>query len=304
MLASTPVPNRLRRLWLSGLVLVVLPTWAQERVPAPGAAQVLEIGVLPYVGLSELIRAYGPLARHLEAELGRPVRIVTAQDYASFLAHTLRRDYPLVVTASHFARLAELDAGYRPVLRPLTSYRILVLVAKDASFRQPGDLRGARIAVPGRLAQTTLMGRAWLAAHGVPPDEVRLFDTNHHKNALLALLHGDVEACIVSEGAFRHMKEEDRAGLRELPPRHPPREAIPVIFAVSPTLPRSEQDRLTRAILRYANEHPEGRAWIHSLKYEGLRAPTADELRALDADVAELRRALQALTAAHPPRQP
>ena len=151
--------------WLPVLVLFVLSELAgpvRMAVAEETAAPVLEIGVLPYIGLNELLQAYGPLARYLEQETGRPVRIVTARDYPDFLSRTARHEYPLLITASHFARLAQQDSGYVPLLRPLTDFHVLLLVRQDAPLRQPPDLQQARIATPGLLAQTTMLGRAAL----------------------------------------------------------------------------------------------------------------------------------------------
>lgn len=263
-------------------------------VPAAAAPpEPLEIGVLPYVGVDELVQAYGPLARHLERELGRPARIVTAPDYPELLARTARREYPLLVTGSHFARLAQLDSGYTPVLRPTTSYHALLLVRSASPFRRIEELRGRTIFLPDDLSQTAIMGRVLLQEHGVDDDTARLETAGNHKNALLALLEARADACVVSEGAFRHMREEDRRDLRELPPTAgAPREGIPVVYVVSPLVPEAERERLVAAIARFANELPEGRAWIGKLRYGALRPVTEAELRSLDGDVRVLRRAL------------
>jgi len=257
------------------------------------AAEPLEIGVLPYVGIDELLQAYGPLARHLEKELGRPVRIVTARDYHELLARTARQEYPLLVTASHFARLAQLDSGYTPILRPVTSYHALLLVRRGSPVQRIEELRGRTVTLPDDLSQTAIMGRVLLAAHGVDDETATLAEAGNHKNALLALLEGRADACVVSEGALRHIREEDKRDLRELQPTAgPPREGIPVAYVASPRLPEPQRVRLAAAIERFANENPEGRAWIEKLRYGGLRPFTPAELQGLDGDVRELRRVL------------
>ncbi len=270
---------------LLGVSVALRPVAAAEP-----SLPVLEIGVVPYVGLGELIKAYSPLAVHLEKELGRPVRIVTGRNYQDYLQKSLDRAYPVVVTASHFGRLLETDAGYIPVLRPLTTFRMVILVRGDSSLNQLADLRSARIATPGVLAQTPMMGRAVLSANGVDTSGIQFIDAGNHKSALLAVRNGDADACFVSEGAFRHMNEEDRKGLRQIAVEQTTRRSsIPVIYAISPDVPPAERVRLTQLMLQYANELPSGRAWITGLKYEGLRPPSADEMKSLDGDVNELR---------------
>lgn len=274
------------------LVLAMLFSFvAQARDSHPAA---LEIGVLPYVGLTELIEAYSPLALFLEKELGQPVRIVTARDYPDFVDKTANRAYPLVVTASHFGRLAQLDSGYVPLARPLTTFQVILLVRADAAVRTVADLRGKRIATPGILAQTPMMGRVMLSGNGLSVGhDVQFHDAGNHKNALLAVLSGEVEACFVSEGAYRHMRESDRQGLREIKlANRPASGAIPVIYAASPALSAAYRAQLGAAILRFANEVPAGKTWINALKYEGLRETTEADMASLDADVIELRRVL------------
>jgi ABC-type phosphate/phosphonate transport system substrate-binding protein len=259
-------------------------------VAAEKVKPVIEIGVLPYVGLTELIKAYGPLAAYLEKELGRHVRIVTARDYQDYLQKSLNHSYPIVVTASHFGRLMELEAGYLPVLRPLNTFHILALVREGSPWKRLADLGGVRIATPGMLAQTTMIGRSILSTQGVQTSALRFIDAGSHKSALLAVQTGEADACFVSEGAFRHMKEEERKGLRQISSElTSERSSIPVIYAISPHVAPADRIHWARLMQKFANDVPEGRAWIDSLKYEGLRPPTREEMKSLDADVTELR---------------
>jgi phosphonate transport system substrate-binding protein len=244
---STRNRGQALRRWLISWIWVLL-TFGASLSSKANESVVFEIGVLPYVGLGELIKAYGPLASHLEKEMKQPVRIVTGRDYTDFLQKTQRRSYPLVITASHFARLAEREAGYVPILRPLNDYHVKLLVAAQSKVQQVKDLKSARIATPGMLAQTTMMGRVMLAKHGLNPNrDVSIIDAGNQKNALLAILHGDAEAGIVSEGAFRHMREEDRLGLREIKVEEGQRtSSIPVIYAVSPKISAAEREKACR----------------------------------------------------------
>jgi|GEM_PF-4573403 len=261
------------------------------------AAGPLELCVLPYINLEGLLRAYGPLAGYLETALGRPVRVVTARDYSHLVAETARKAYPLLVTASHFARMAELDTGYVPILRPLTTFHELLIVPLASPLQRVEELAGHTVAVPDAMAQTTMMGRRQLRLHGLEPGhDVSLIVARGHLNAVHAVLNGGADAAVVSEGGFRHMKEEVRWQMRELTPNPAWEkqriEAIPVVYLASPDLPAAERIRLTGLMARFANETPEGRGWIDQLKYEGLRPPSAEEMAANDPFVDDLRRIL------------
>lgn len=277
------------------LMLLAVSACPARMAVAGETVSVLEIGVLPYVGLNELLQAYGPLARYLEQETGRPVRIVTARDYPDFLARTARHEYPLLITASHFARLAQQDNGYVPLLRPLTDFHVLLLVRRDAAVHQVADLQQARIATPGLLAQSTMLGRLALHTLGLklsPPHEtgIRFVDAINHKNAMLAVIAGEADACVVSEGAFRHAREAEQQQLREIAlPKQVKVKAIPVIYAASPLLPMVEREALNRLILHFVNDTPAGQGWIKGLKYDGLRPLNNMEMQAMDGEVHELR---------------
>lgn len=276
---------------LAALALICRPVSAAE-----GPA-VLEIGVLPYLNMEGLLRTYGPLASYLEGELGRPVRIVSARDYPRFVEMTAAKAYPLLVTGSHFARLAQVETGYMPVLRPLTTFREMILVRNDSSIRAVAELKGRAVAVPDRMAQTAMMGRAQLRAHGLDPDrDVTLVEAGSHVNAMLGLANGAFSAAVVSEGGYRHMDEDGRKAVRVLPISAAyaasRTEAIPVIYLVSPDMPRAEGEAIAGLIARFVNGLPDGKAWIEKLGYGGLRPPSAAEMAQQDSYLRELRQVM------------
>ncbi|TAN51026.1 MAG: phosphate/phosphite/phosphonate ABC transporter substrate-binding protein [Rhodospirillales bacterium] len=269
---------------------------AQKNAPPPA---ILEIGVLPYLNMESLLRTYGPLAVFLEKETGKTTRIVSARDYPHLLQLTASKAYSLLVTASHFARLAQQDSGYIPLLIPLTTYHELILVKSDSPLAGLADLKGKNIAIPDPLAQTSIMGRAQLRWHGLDPDkDVTLSVAGSHTNAMLGLQNGSYDAAVVSEGGYNHMDEAAKQNVRILPvaqgfgKARP--EAIPVAYVASPELPVKEREKLTTLISRFANDTAEGKAWINGLGYKGLRPPKPEEMAAQDIYVTELRRIMAA----------
>ncbi len=131
----------------------------------------LELGVLPYINIEGLIKAYQPLTNHMQQALSRPVIIVSAKDYAHYLELTKKKHYDLIVTASHFARMAQLEGTYEPLFRPLTTYHEVVITKKGSPITRIDDLKGKRIAIPNLLAQTTILGRQMLKSHNIDPME-------------------------------------------------------------------------------------------------------------------------------------
>ncbi|PUD98652.1 MAG: hypothetical protein C3L26_11740 [Candidatus Sedimenticola endophacoides] len=255
-----------------------LPCCWRPRLPAPpNQPPPLELGVLPYIGIEGLIEAYQPLTEQLGKDLSRPVLVVSARDYPHFLELTADRSYDLLITASHFARMAQLEGTYEPLFRPLTTYHEVVVVRKDSPIHDTAQLRGKRLAIPNRLAQTTILGRQMLKRHGIDPDrDATLIDAISHKNAIYNVLKGDVDAAIISTGGYRHSSDDVKADIRILEPGKPylkdRPEAIPLIYMIRRDLPQTLRERIVRSITHFANETDVGRDWIiNKRRYQECR---------------------------------
>lgn len=263
--------------------------------------QILEIGVLPYISIEGLIKAYKPLADHLQNALSREVLIVSAKDYAHFLELTEKKTYDLIITASHFARLAQLEGTYIPLLKPLTTYHEVVVTRKDSLIKHIADLNGKQIAVPNLLAQTTILGRQLLKRYNLDPDnDVTLIDALNHKNAIYHVLNGEVDAAIISTGGYRHSSDDVKKEIVIIQPKDGYLEnrpvAIPLIYMVSNDLSQNLRNKIVNIIDDFANHTEKGKDWIiNKRRYKGLRAPTEKEMELLDPHVEELQNVLRML---------
>lgn len=93
------------------------------RAQPTGALRPLQLGLLPIISTRMLLRNYLPVQAYLERELRKSVELLTASDFRSFHANTQQGQYDLVVTASHLGRLAQLDAGWLPLVRYQAMHR-------------------------------------------------------------------------------------------------------------------------------------------------------------------------------------
>lgn len=64
----------------------------------------LQFGLLPYMSTQKLFAYYLPIKKYLEAALGRPVRMSTAPDFATYIKRARQGDYDLYHTAPPFCR--------------------------------------------------------------------------------------------------------------------------------------------------------------------------------------------------------
>jgi len=247
---------------------------------------------MPYLPARILLEHYKPLRVHLERSLRRPVTLFTAPDYQTFIARTQRREYAFVVTVAHAARLAELEAGYVPMLRPAMDTHAIVLVARDGPIRSIADLRGKRVAIPDTLAIVTQLGAEVLRSHGLKPGEdVTLYTAATHSTAMHAVLAGEAEAAVISDRAFIAAASDLKQELRTIATSG---SGVPgVVYLASPAVPQTLVAEITQAILGFANETPNGRQFLESLGYDALRALKPDELAVVDGYVAPLKAALR-----------
>jgi len=278
----------IRKVVLACLMLAAL---ASHAAPAP-PPQGMELAIVPYLPARILLERYKPLRVYLERSLRRPVTLFTAPDYQTFIARTQRREYTFVVTVAHAARLAELEAGYVPMLRPAMDTHAILLVARDGPIRSIADLRGRRVAVPDNLAIVTQLGAEVLRSHGLKPGEdVTLYTATTHSTAMHAVLAGEAEAAVVSDRAFIAAASDLKQELRAIATSA---SGVPgVVYLASPAVPGALVAEITQAILGFANETADGRKFLESLGYDALRALKPDELAVVDGHVAPLKAELR-----------
>lgn len=251
------------------------PAMVQSAQQAP-----LEIGVFPYLSTRALLGTYQPLQQYLEQTLHRPVNLVTAPDMRAFAERTQEGAYTYVVTAPHFARLAQLEAGYRPLLRATRNLAGALLVRKNSDIRNIEDLRGKRVATPDSLTIISVLGLDLFRRNGLMPGkDVTIQALPTHNSAVVSLQNGAVDAAVVSLTAFIQMTQEQRAGLRILTQT---REVPHVMYLANAKVSAAEAEAFALMLNHFVEHTPEGKQFIESLGYQSLRAPTELELRSLD----------------------
>jgi len=174
------------------MVLAALAAW----LPAARAQDdELVFAVYPYLTPTQIIEQFTPLREHIAKALGRPVTMVSAPDFATFIERTRKGEYDLVFTAPHMGRLAEKRDGYQRVAQ--TGYQIVVVVLarRDGPVRSLDDLRGHSIAIGSRSSMTYQIVDQALKRKGmVLEKDVRMVETPSFSNVLQAVVRGEVDA--------------------------------------------------------------------------------------------------------------
>jgi PAS domain S-box-containing protein len=201
------------------VLLAALPGWAQ----AP-----LRIAVLAFRPKPQVEAQWQPMARYLQAALGRPVTI-TAYDYPGLNAAVARSEVEVVLTnPGHYIMLKQGNVMSAPLVTQvakegphrLSAFGGVIFVrADDARIHSLKDLAGKRIAAAATESLGGYQMQAFeLAEAGVPlPGKDRLLTVGMpHDRTVEAVLAGRADAGFVRSGVLEAMAAEGRLDLRRL----------------------------------------------------------------------------------------
>ena len=271
-------------------LLRVLAAFMLLSVSTVYAGDALEIGIWPYVSTQTLIAKYHPVQAYLEKRLHRPVLFVTAMDQKTFVQRTQRGDYRFVFTAPHFARYAQLDAGYVPMLRPKRNSFAVFVVDKDSPLHSIGELRGRTVTMTDRITMIAMLGLQALHDNGLEPGKnVTVHYAVSHNSAVLDVLRGESDAAVTGAIIFDQLPQSVKKDLRILKETG---ETSPMIYMANPRVPADEVANMKQIMLDFVGT-PEGKKFIQDLGYQGLRAPTEAEMQGLDPLVDDLKKQLR-----------
>jgi phosphonate transport system substrate-binding protein len=276
----TTIKNWLR--WPALLLFLLLAAVAHAG-PEPDRQpdESLELAVAPFLPAAILVQNYQPMRAFLERHLKEPVLFVTAPDYKTFYERTQRREYPVIITVANAAYLAYAEAGYVPMLRPVVDTHPVIVVKKNSSLARMQDLRGKTVALPDPLAIIAMQGAQMLRESGLDPvKDVNLKYLSNHGAAVNHVIAGEAAAAIVSDRALLQMPASTQAGVRVIQTWE--NGAAPgVVYLASPALSAKRVAGLTRTILKFVRETPEGREFIVKMGYGGLVPATQQDLAPL-----------------------
>lgn len=218
-------------------------------VLAQGAPAPLRVGVLPYLSPRTLLLQYAPLREYLERELRCEVEVRTAPDLSRFLTRTHEDAFDVVVTAPHFARLAQVEHGFLPLMAIRADFYALVLVPQEAPAVNLRDLRGLAMHLPHRLSFVSLKVEDFLEQRGVDTRyDLRAYYYSTDNNAILALANSRNGAAAAQRAVFENMPKDITNGLRILGSTE---SALSLIVLADPHLAPPRVRALTQALERF-----------------------------------------------------
>lgn len=180
------------------------PVWAQDQPGRGTENKALILGFFPIISTVALYKRFAPLRDYLAEKLQRPVNMVTAKDFPTFLQRTDARQYDIVITAPHFALRAADSGKYRIRASLLGDVYQLLVVRNGSNITAINQLAGKRIATPPSDALMTMIGKRALADDGLIGGGAPVYHTfTSHNAANEALLAGEVDAAIASSNVIK-----------------------------------------------------------------------------------------------------
>jgi phosphonate transport system substrate-binding protein len=268
------------------LIFLIFFTWQ-----APGFAQErLTLAVLPFLGATELVERFTPLANYLGERLGAEVILEISPDYEKHI-ELIGHDQveiaymgpaPYVTLVEAYGRkpiLARLETNGTPTLQGV------VIARRDAPFTGLADLKGRRFAFGDpHSTMSHILPRYMLLRAGIELSDLAYFDFIHnHHNVVLGVLMGAFDAGAVKEDLFVEFEGEGLRALARTPP------ISELLFVASNTLPAGMVAAIRQYLLELG-ESPRGLEILTGIQHNitGL-VPAADE------DYHELRTIMQEL---------
>lgn len=258
---------------------------------AASAAPTFEIGIFPYLSPRALLSQNAPMRDYLEVQMGRPVNLSTAPSFRDVYERTRSGDYDVVILPPHLARLAQVEAEYIPFAVYSKVLKGVIAVRRDSPYHKVEDLNGKHLVAPDRIAIVTFIGVQYLREHGLQAGvQYTLSTSTSHSSAAYSVTQKEFDAVITERVAFGQIPGDVRAKLRVLATMG---NTPHVMFLAHPRLGKEQIDRLQAAVLRFGNETPEGKQLMEKSGFDGIRAVTEADLRAMDVYLPDLRRILE-----------
>lgn len=273
---------------MAGLGLGALPLVLRAQ-PWP-LGRPLQLGVIPTSSTRILLRNYAPVQDYLQRVLGQAVELVTAANFRTFHFNTVQGAYDVVVTAMHFARLAQVEAGWLPLARYAALHQTLLLTARDRPLRQLKDLRGSVISGPDVLTVVSMEAQDWLEARGLRAGvDYTYFEMPTTPAAAHALVNGQSALFFGTPQGMKITPVELTAQI--------------VAFVALPERPNlawlahprlaAQRDLLQTSLMGLNEPSAGAAAFFEATGFQGMRAVSAAEMAGADKYLPRLREAIK-----------
>ncbi len=258
--------QRLKYGWIVALLLVFAnPSYAQQD------KDVLVFGIVPQQSAGKLLKAWGPVLKHIEKQVGKKIRFATAPTIGEFENRCLKGQYDLAyMNPYHYVRFAKQPGYY--VLANQSNKKLtgVFVVAKDSSAKQLSDLDSMTLHFPSPNA---------FAASLLPQAELRAAGVNYKPHSVYRNVARGVAKA--GGGIVRTFNAQGKTTSDKLTILKKTKGYTPHAIAAHPRVNKTLAQKVTQALLNLPDELRK------PLKFKPLKASTDAEyndIRALNID--------------------
>lgn len=257
--------------------------------PALAGAGAFIIGVHPIHSMRILAERYEPLRAYLEAQLGRPVYLESAPDFAEYHARTLRGEYDLAITPAHFGRIAQKDKGFQPLIQYQPDNDALLVCSAARPLSHLSLMKNQQLAVIDPLAVTVMAVTHYLGSQGLENGRDYSVAVYHnHAGVAQALIAGLAMAGVTTTHGMKQIPDELRGKLKVVTRLAD----IPAFVALAkPGVSQAEAQRLQELLLAYSRDKA-GRVFLKANGFTDFVPAEEKRLRRVDAYLKETRKGL------------
>lgn len=251
----------------------------------------LTLGFMPYMTANQLLEKYTPLAHYLSEEVGIPVTIEVAKDYATHLQQVGEDKLDIAFMGGNTYVVMVDKYGKRPLLaryeiHGVPHFHSMIIVREDSPLEKLADLKGKRVAFGSpHSTLSTLVPLYMLKEAGISLDKLTYDFLSSHENVVYGVLFGEYAAGAMAEELFFEYQNQGIKALAKSP------EVSTHVFITRKDLPKDLRAKLQQALLNLKN-HPQGKTVLQAIGSE-----VTGFVEVEDSDYEKLRTILQAVPA-------
>jgi phosphonate transport system substrate-binding protein len=258
------------------LALLAIPAIAE----GPNKAKPLEIGIVPYMSIRVLIEKYEPLRFYLEQQLGKPVKIYSANGFKPFYMNAVQNQYDIVITAAHFARLLQNEYHFTPLLRFSIPARALIISSINSPLNKLQDLKGQVIAAPDQLSLASIACMTKLRENGLLPGiDFSLLEVPTFPSAILTVQKNEAAAAFTAKAPLTQMPKELQESVKTIVDAG---DYSNLLVIANPHITKSDTDLISNTLLKFNTDKATGEKFIAGLGFGPLIPVTASDMKNLD----------------------
>ena len=257
------------------------------------AERPLIMGVFPRRNVKQTYKGFTPMVRHLEAALGRRVRLEAMRKFTDFWEDVQARRFDIVHFNQYHYLISRKLYGYRAILKNEEfgedAFASAIFAHVDSGYTELADLKGKTIMFGGgkRAMMSHIVPNWMLRNAGLGEGDYTSQIALNPPNAVISTYHGRADAAGAGERITRLnivWKNIDVSKLQVLA-RSEKLSHLP--WAVKEDMPRGLRARI-RAVLTGLRDEPMGKAVLQSAQMTGFSLADDSDYESSEKIITEL----------------